>query len=163
MNTADLTDTLTTLFAELVDGVPTQPAYMLNPGDIGLLRSLDRLSAAEVSVVPPGGASVAAHVDHVRFGLTLMNRWAAGEKDPFTGADWAAAWRRTSVTDAEWTRLRAELREEAHRWLGALGTPREADAIALAGMVASVAHTAYHLGAIRQIARAARGPAEGAS
>jgi hypothetical protein len=162
MNTVELADTLATLFAELVDGAATPPSYMLNPGDAGLLRSLDRLSAAGASAVPPGGASVAAHVDHVRFGLSLMNRWAAGETDPFTGADWAASWRRGAVTDAEWAGLRAALRDEAHRWRSALGTPREADATALAGMVASVAHLAYHLGAVRQIARAARGPAEDA-
>ena len=29
-------------------------------------------------------------------------------------------------------------------------------------MIASIAHLAYHLGAIRQIAKAARGPKEGA-
>lgn len=159
MNTADLASTLATLFAELVDGAAAPPSYILNPGDAGLLRSLDRLSAAEASAVPPGGASVAAHVEHVRFGLSLMNRWGAGEADPFTGADWAASWRRPAVTDAEWARLRTGLGDEAHRWRATLGTPREADATALAGMVASVAHLAYHLGAIRQIARVARGPA----
>jgi hypothetical protein len=33
--------------------------------------------------------------------------------------------------------------------------------IELRGMIASIAHLAYHLGAIRQIAAAARGPREG--
>ena len=159
MHIADLPDTLTTLFTELVDGAATAPSYILNPGDAGLLRSLDRLSAAEASAVPPSGASVAAHVDHVCFGLSLMNRRAAGDADPFIDADWTASWQRTAVTDGEWARLRADLRDEAHRWRAALGTPREADAPALAGLVASVAHVAYHLGAVRQIARATRGPA----
>jgi hypothetical protein len=40
-----------------------------------------------------------------------------------------------------------------------LGTPRDVDDIELNGMVGSVAHLAYHLGAIRQIDRATRGPA----
>ena len=159
MHTADLADTLAALFAELVDGADAPPSYMLNPGDAGLLRSLDRLSAAEASVVPPGGASVAAHVDHVRYGLSLLNRWGPGPDDPTRNDDWAASWRRTTVTDAEWARLRAELGDEARRWRSALGTSGEADATALAGMVASVAHLAYHLGAVRQIARQARGPA----
>jgi hypothetical protein len=35
MNTSDLTATLTTLCAELVDGAPRQ-AYILNTGDLGL-------------------------------------------------------------------------------------------------------------------------------
>jgi hypothetical protein len=33
--------------------------------------------------------------------------------------------------------------------------------VELTGMIASIAHFAYHLGAIRQIAKDARGPKEG--
>jgi len=33
--------------------------------------------------------------------------------------------------------------------------------VELTGMIASIAHLAYHLGAIRQITRDARGPKEG--
>jgi hypothetical protein len=158
MNTGELAGTLTTLFTELVDG-PPKGAYMLNTGDAGLLRSLDRLSAEAASAASQGGGSIAAHVEHLRYGLSLMNRWAGGEEDPFTGADWSASWKLTTVSEAEWQALRDALRDEAHRWLAALGTPREANRIELNGVVGSIAHLAYHLGAIRQIDRAARGPA----
>jgi hypothetical protein len=159
MNTRDLAETLTTLFGELVDGPPAAAAYMLNRGDAGLLRSLDKLSADEASSAVPGGASIAAHADHLRYGLSLMNRWSAGE-NPFDDADWSTSWRITSVSDDEWREIRARLRDEAHRWLDALRTPRDVNAIALNGIVGSIAHLAYHLGAIRQINRAARGPSE---
>ena len=159
MNTRDLTETLTTLFGELVDGAPGTGAYILNRGDAGLLASLDRLTAADVSRSTSGGATVAAHVDHLRYGLSLMNRGAAGE-NPFNDADWSASWRRSSVSDAEWKELRSALGREAHRWLEALGTPRDVNPIALNGVVGSIAHLAYHLGAIRQIGAAARGPVE---
>ena len=43
-------------------------------------------------------------MDHVRYGLSLMNRWSAGE-NPFTSADWSASWKRTSVSDDEWREL----------------------------------------------------------
>ncbi len=159
MNSTALHDTLTTLFAELVDGTPAQqPSYMLNRGDSGLLRSLDRVSAADASATVAGGASIAAHVDHLRYGLSLMNQWAASGGDPWAGADWTASWRNTTVSDAQWRALRTQLGEEAHRWLGALGTPRDVDVVVLNGIVGSIAHLAYHLGAIRQIDRAARGP-----
>jgi hypothetical protein len=159
MNTRALTETLTTLFGELVDGPPAQAAYMLNRGDPGLLRSLDKLTARDASSAVPGGATIAAHVDHLRYGLSLMNRWSAGEH-PFDTADWTASWRITAVSEAEWQALRARLREEAHRWLDALRVPRDVDAMELNGIVGSIAHLAYHLGAIRQINRAARGPSE---
>lgn len=157
MNTAAISDTLTTLLAELVDGAPPSGAYVLNPDDAGLLRSLDRLDAAAASATPTGGASIAAHVDHLRYGLSLMNRWSAGET-PFGDADWSASWRRTTVTDAQWTERRAALADEVHRWLDVLRAPREVDTVELNGMVGSIVHLAYHLGAIRQIDGRVRGP-----
>jgi hypothetical protein len=161
MNTREITATLDTLFGELVDGASQGGAYMLNGGDPGLLGSLDRLSADEASVASAGGATVAAHVDHLRYGLSLMNCWREGE-NPFADADWTASWRISSVSDGAWRDLRAALRAEAHRWRETLGTPRDVDTRALNGMIGSIAHVAYHLGAIRQISAATRGPKEGA-
>jgi len=150
---------LTLLFSELVDGPRLDAAYMLNAGDAGLLRSLEALPASAASQRPAsGGASIAAHVDHLAFGLELMNRWAAGERDPWTGADWAASWRRTSVTESEWTALRARLREAAGQYRDALGHLRDVTLAELNSVVGTVAHLAYHLGAIRQMDRSIRGP-----
>jgi hypothetical protein len=160
MLTDTLAKTLATLFSELVDGAPAAGGYMLNPGDQGLLRSLDILSAAAASAVTPTGTCLAAHVDHLRYGLLLMNRWNAGE-NPFTDADWSASWRRAAVSEEEWQALRAQLRVEAARWLDALRTPRDVQEIELNGMIGSIAHLAYHLGAIRQINQTLRGPSEG--
>jgi hypothetical protein len=64
------------------------------------------------------------------------------------------------VSDAEWQQLRAGLRDEAHRWLASMREPRDVHRMELNGIVGSIAHLAYHLGAIRQIDRAARGPAD---
>ena len=134
---------------------------MLNSGDLGLLRSLDAISAADASRSSNGGATIAAHAQHVRYGLSLMNRWATEGGDPFTEATWDEAWKISAVDPAQWNDIRHGLREEAHRWRQALGEGREATGVELTGMIASVAHTAYHLGAIRQISRDARGPKEG--
>ena len=159
MHTDDLAKTMATLFSELVDGAPASGAYMLNAGDQGLLRSLDKLSARAASALTPTGSSIAAHVDHLRYGLSLMNRWNAGE-NPFNDADWSASWRKTAVSEDEWQALRAQLRAETTRWLDALRTPREVQEIELNGMIGSIAHLAYHLGAMRQIDQAMRGPAD---
>lgn len=160
MRTDDLANTLATLFGELVDGAPAASgSYILNAGDAGLIRSLDRLTAAAASATTATGSSIAAHVDHLRYGLSLMNRWSAGA-NPFQDADWSASWKKPTVSADEWRTLRAELQREAARWLDALRTPRELQPVELNGVVASVAHLAYHLGAIRQIDRTLRGPAE---
>ena len=159
MNTTDIAGALATLFSELVEGAPGSGAYMLNGGDQGLLRSLEKLSAAAASAQTATGSSIAAHVDHIRYGLSLMNRWSEGH-NPFKDADWSASWKKTTVSDDEWRRLQAALRAEATRWLDVLRTPREVREIELNGMIGSIAHTGYHLGAIRQINSSLRGPTE---
>jgi len=161
MHTTDIASALSRVFAELTDGPRHKLGVVLNTGDGGLLRSLDKLSAGEASEAVHGGATIAAHAQHVRYGLSLMNRWAAEGGNPFADATWDAAWRLSTVDDAEWQEIRDGLRGEAERWQQALRTPREVTNIELTGMIGSVAHLAYHLGAIRQIATAARGPKEG--
>ena len=162
MRTTDISATLATLFSELADGANTPGgAYILNSGDLGLVRSLDKLSAAEASRSAHGGATIAAHAQHVRYGLSLMNRWASEGGNPFADATWEEAWKTTTVNDAEWTEIRKGLRVEAHRWHQTLGAPREVSTEELNGMFGSIGHLAYHLGAIRQIGAAARGPKEG--
>jgi hypothetical protein len=160
MRTDELTRTLENLFGELMHGVSGKGGFMLNVGDRGLLRSLERLSAADASAPTPTGSSIAAHVAHVSYGLSLMNRWSQGE-NPFDDADWAASWKKTSVSESDWEALRIQLRDEAARWLVVLRTPREVHGIEMSGMIGSIAHLAYHMGAIRQINAKARGPAEG--
>jgi len=157
MDTRDLGNTLPTLFAELVDGASQSEAYMLNRSDPGLLRSLDKLSSTAASKLTANGSSIAAHVDHLRYGLSLMNRWAAGE-NPFDDADWSGSWRKTRVSAVEWKQLREQTADEAHRWLAALRKPREIGQADMNSVVGSIAHLAYHVGAIRQIDLSARGP-----
>ena len=161
MNSNDLNRSLPSLFSELVHGAPSTGAFMLNTGDIGLLQSLERLSAADASSSSHGGATIAAHVDHLRYGLSLMNRWAGGE-NPFLDADWSQSWKIGAVSDDEWTSLRERLRDEVERWHGALQTTREISGMEVDGVIGSIAHLAYHLGAIRQINATLRGPKESA-
>lgn len=158
MNIRDFSPTLTTLFAELVDGASATEGYVLNRSDPGLLRSLDKLSATAASSITRTGSSIAAHVDHLRYGLSLMNRWSAGEK-AFDDADWSTSWRHTRVTAAQWKQLRDDFAAEAHRWLATLGKPRDLDQPELNAVAGSIVHLAYHVGAIRQIDLTARGPA----
>jgi hypothetical protein len=163
MRTNDITGSLTTLFSELVDGAtaPVGGNFVLNSGDVGLLASLDRLSATDASRSVHGGATIAAHAQHVRYGLSLMNRWASEGGNPFADAKWDEAWKTSAVDEERWREIRGGLRDEAHRWLQVLSSPREVRSVELSGMIASIAHLAYHLGAMRQIATNARGPREG--
>jgi hypothetical protein len=157
MNTSEIRPALSSLYSELVNGMPESNGNILNPGDIGMLRSLDTLSASAVSATNAGGAPIAAHVRHLSYSLSLMNRWANGANS-FQGVDWSAAWKTTSVNVDEWKELRADLRRECAAWEQNLAVPREVDDVELAGVLGSIVHLAYHLGAIRQIDREIRGP-----
>jgi hypothetical protein len=158
MNTTDLAAPLATLLKELVDGTAPTGGYMLNKGDVGFLRGLDTLSAEEASRKANGGSSIAAHVDHCNYYFVLMNRWAAGEKNTWKGADWAASWRKPTVNGEEWAKSRADFANETRKWLEFVREPRDVKDTELTGMIASVVHLAYHLGAIRQMERKIRGP-----
>ena len=161
MRTNDISSTLALLFSELVNGPGETGAFMLNSGDAGLLRSLEKVSAADASRSVNGGATIAAHARHVEYGLSLINRWASEGGNPFADAKWDAAWKTSTVDAAEWDAIRGGLRDEASRWRQVLETPREVAEVELSGMIGSIAHLAYHLGAIRQINKDARGPREG--
>jgi hypothetical protein len=143
---------LANILTEIFDGPPGQEAYLLNPGDAGLLRQLDAIEASEASKRPmPGRTTIASHVDHVRFGLSLLNRWAAGEANPWADADWNASWQRTTVTGEQWQALRDALRREAQQWRQVVASRADWDDLGAAAALSTAAHTAYHFGAIRQI------------
>jgi hypothetical protein len=99
----------------------------------------------------PGKTTIAAHADHVLFGLSILNRWAAGEANPWAGADWNASWQRTTVTDEQWRTLRDGLRREAEKWRKVVATRVSWDDMGAAAALSTAAHTGYHFGAVRQI------------
>src|SRR5262245_37302972 len=153
MNTTDsvFQRALSKMLTEIFDGPPGGAAYLLNSGDPGLLRQLDTIDAATASTRPmPGKTTIAAHVDHVHFGLALLNRCAAGEANPWAGADWNASWQRTSVTEDQWRTLRDRLRSEAEKWRNVVAARTDWDDLGAAAALSSAADTAYHFGAIRQ-------------
>jgi hypothetical protein len=160
MNTSDsiFQRALGKMLTEIFDGPPGNEAYLLNPGDPGLLRQLESIDARAASSRPmPGKTTIAAHVDHVHYGFTLLNRWAASEPNPWGDADWNASWGRTTVTDDQWRTLRDGLRRQAETWRKVVTSRTAWDDVSAAGALSSAAHTAYHLGAIRQILAALEG------
>jgi hypothetical protein len=143
---------LSKMLTEIFDGPPGQEAFVLNPGDPGLLRQLDSIDATAASKRPmPGKTTIAAHADHVLFGLAILNRWMAGEANPWEGADWNGSWQRSTVTEDQWRTLRDGLRREVEKWQKVVAGRTDWDDMAASAALSTAAHTAYHFGAIRQI------------
>src|SRR5438105_9978762 len=157
MNPTDsvLQRALSNMLTEIFDGPPGKEAFVLNPGDPGLLRQLDALDAKAASQRPmPGKTTIASHADHLHFGLGILNRWAEGDPNAFTGADWNASWKRTTVNDEQWRTLRDGLRREAEKWRKMIASRTSWDDMAAGAALSTAAHPAYHFGAIRQIVAA---------
>jgi hypothetical protein len=157
MNTTDavLQRALSKMLTEVFDGPPGQEAYLLNQGDPGLLQQLDTIDASAASKRPmPGKTTIASHVDHLHYGLVLLNRWAAGEPNAWEGADWNASWQRTTLTAEQWRTLRDALRQEVDKWQKVVAGRTNWNDMFASAALSTAAHTAYHFGAIRQIVAA---------
>jgi hypothetical protein len=116
-----------------------------------LFETLATITAAEASI-PVGGkcATLAAQVTHVAFYLDVVNN---SVRDPnYPRADWGEIWRTvSSVTPAEWEQIKADLRGAYNRILQLIhDTPAWVNEEQVGKAIAVVAHTAYHLGEIRQ-------------
>ena len=116
-----------------------------------LFETLAGVTASEASI-PVGGkcATLAAQVKHVAFYLDVVDR---SVRDPSNqGADWGEIWRTVSVVSPdEWQAIQAELRESYNRILRLIDdTPAWPSNYEISNAIAVIAHTAYHLGEIRQ-------------
>ncbi|MBX2998715.1 MAG: hypothetical protein KF893_09425 [Caldilineaceae bacterium] len=116
-----------------------------------LFETLATVSAEEASI-PVGGrcATLAAQVKHTAFYLDVVDREVrSGQHGQ---AEWGKIWRETSaVTPQEWEGLKTDLRESYDRIKQLIADTAEwPSEYEIAGAIAVVAHTAYHLGEIRQ-------------
>jgi hypothetical protein len=115
-----------------------------------LFETLVTISAEEASQ-PVGGhcATLAAQVNHVRVYIEVMERYMRGEEVGQT--DWAATWRVSSVDEQEWESLKQQLGTTYQRMLATMqGFTTWDGEDEIGGPIAILAHTAYHLGEIRQ-------------
>ncbi len=116
-----------------------------------MFETLAFISAAEASI-PVGGncATLAAQVKHVAFYLDTVEQQVRTQL--FAPVDWGTIWREThDVSPEEWTIIQESLRASYDRIKALIADqtqwPSERE---VAGAIAMIVHTAYHLGEIRQ-------------
>lgn len=120
-------------------------------GSEGFFQAIDDVSAAEASLrLTPEMSSIAAHTDHTRYYIRQANLMMRGQPEP---ADWEGSWKRQSVTDKEWESVRQGLRGEVSALLEWVRQHGEDNPDHYLGGLAMVAHSAFHLGAVRQLYR----------
>ncbi len=145
------------VFALLDEAFGNVHGFFLDKGT-AMFETLATISAEEASV-PVGGrcATLAAQVKHVAFYLDVLEN--AVRTQQFERQDWGKIWRETSaVTPEEWESLQSSLRESYDRIKALIhDTPAWSSEQQIGGIIAVIAHTAYHLGEIRQALCALKG------
>jgi hypothetical protein len=146
----------TSLLDLLGETIEKSGRYYLDK-DTSLFETLETISAEVASKAVSGTRStIAAHVEHVRFYLDVNLRSIQGEA--VGQIDWKESWRHQRVTSEEWEALKGRLRQAYTSVLatvkGGAAWDRPED---LSDTLAILAHTSYHLGAIRQALGAVKG------
>jgi hypothetical protein len=127
---------------------PVGPSAFLNKGT-GLFQTIDNISAEKASTsVRTDGSTIAAHSEHIRFYVDVHYKLLLGSREKI---DWDESWRIRTVKPVQWDALRQDLlntyRSVADHLRGVNSWGEDEISVAMA----IVAHTAYHLGAIRQL------------
>ena len=142
-------ETVAYLLREAFEGAPEgQPNAFLDRG-VGFFSTLAGVSA-EAASRGFGDATIAAQTEHAKFYLDRLCEFMRGQTDP---VDWEQSWLIETVNDAEWEALQGSVRKAYANTLKCLAEDREWSTMQLGMAMGMVAHTAYHLGAIRQLAK----------
>jgi len=145
-------------FRETFEGEVT-PGWVwitTGPAQSAIFGTLDALTPQQAVAAPVDGArSVAQHTAHVKYSLELTAKRLRGENPP---ADWESSFDLADASPAGWESLKRDLRRAYDAVVAILQESRgkrvqDIPPINLVGIAAMTAHNAYHLGAIRQIAR----------
>lgn len=150
MRREDLTGNLFAFLVETFESPPNPSSSYLDQ-KTGLFETLAHVSAEAASrPITETGTSIAAQVNHIRFYLDVLEQFMDGRMER---VNWHNSWQVNEVTPEAWESLKGGLQatyrriseklKKIERW----GDDEVGDSMAI------VIHTAYHLGAIRQIMR----------
>ncbi len=116
-----------------------------------LFETLAQISAADASQPMGNCATIAAHVAHTHYYLQVLEDRMFGRD--LSGVNWDQIWQEVSAVDeAEWTAMIADLRSMYERTMSHLdGAAEWEGSHELSCILGIIAHSAYHLGEIRQM------------
>jgi len=138
------------LLRETFEGSPEGQASAYLDRGVGFFTTLDKLSAENASR-EFSGTTIAAQTEHAKFYLDRLCEFISGRTER---VNWEDSWLIETVNDAEWDALRQTVRKSYENVLRCLAAVDDWTEDRTGMAIGMVAHTAYHLGAIRQIAKA---------
>ncbi|HVF31138.1 MAG TPA: hypothetical protein VNA22_09210 [Pyrinomonadaceae bacterium] len=140
------------LLRETFEGSPAgQPSAYLDRG-IGFFSTLDAVSADAASR-EFGGTTIAAQTEHAKFYLDRLSEFIMGRNER---VNWEDSWLIETVNAEEWDALRSTVRTAYENTLRSLAAVDDWTEDRTGMALGMIAHTAYHLGAVRQISKLSR-------
>jgi lysozyme family protein len=149
INQADFTNSIFALLKETFEGTNTAFGTMYLDAGTGFFDTIDAVDAEKASrLIAEGATTIAAHCEHVRFYLEFLSNYMS---EKFIMVDWKESWKVKTVTEAEWTALRGQLHKTYQVVTDTFDEVETWNDFKISGALGILAHTAYHLSAIRQI------------
>lgn len=137
------------LLRETFEGSPEgQPSAYLDRG-VGVIATLEKISAADASR-ELAGTTIAAQTEHAKFYIDRLCEFMTGRTEKVS---WEQSWLIETVSDEEWDILREGVGKSYENALRTFAAVEEWDGDNVGDPIAIIAHTAYHLGAIRQLTK----------
>lgn len=139
------------LLAETFQGSPAGEGSVYLDRGVGFFDTLAKISA-EAASYEINSTTVAAQTEHAKFYLDRLCEFAGGRTER---VNWEDSWLIEDVNESEWDALRSGVRKSYEAVLRCLAAVEDWDERKVGMAMGMLAHTAYHLGAIRQLAKAA--------
>lgn len=149
INQTDFTTALSILFRETFEGMPTAEEQVYLAQGTGIFATLGKISAEQAST-EINSTTIAAHSEHARFYIELLDNYM--NKD-MRVIDFKQSWRIKTVSEDEWDDLRENISKIYRKTTETISKNEEWGLDAITVAMGIVSHTAYHLGAIRQMAK----------
>ena len=137
---------------ETFEGPPAGRLSSYLDNNAGFFQTIDAVPAERASR-DFHGTTIAAQTEHSKFYLDLLCEYIDGRTER---SNWEASWLIETVNATEWDALRTSARESYERTIRCLASVEDWNEMRASMAMGIVGHTAYHLGAIRQIAKSVK-------
>lgn len=149
INQEDFTKSLFALLRETFEGTNTAFGTMYLEQGKGFFPTIEDVSAETASrSVVEGSTTIAAHCEHTRFYLEFLTDYL---NENFKMVDWKDSWNVKTVNETEWNALRGQMQKTYQKVNDMVTEVETWNDFKISGALGILAHTAYHLSAIRQI------------
>ena len=152
MKTIDQTDftaALEILFRETFEGMATAEEQVFLAHESGIFITLGNIDASRAST-EMGATTIAAHSEHARFYIELLDNYL---NKNMRVVNFNQSWQIKTVSEDEWDDLRENLSRVYRKTAETFEKNDEWSLDTITVAMGILAHTAYHLGAIRQLAK----------